>query len=58
VSVEASAFFVRHALGWAGARQEIVSVGAAPERQAGEKIEDDGEGYARIVAFLEQLKVV
>ena len=45
-------------VGWAGARQEIVSVGAAPERQAGEKIEDDGEGYARIVAFLEQLKVV
>ncbi len=45
-------------VGWAGARQEIVSVGAAPERQAGEKIDDDGEGYARIVAFLEQLKVV
>jgi electron transfer flavoprotein beta subunit len=45
-------------VGWTGARQEIVSVGAAPERQAGEKIEDDGEGYARIVAFLEQLKVI
>ena len=45
-------------VGWAGARQKIVSVGAAPEREAGEKIEDDGEAYARIVSFLEQLKVV
>jgi electron transfer flavoprotein beta subunit len=45
-------------VGWAGARQKIVSVGAAPEREAGEKIEDDGESFNRIVAFLEQLKVV
>jgi electron transfer flavoprotein beta subunit len=45
-------------VGWAGARQKIVSVGAAPERQAGEKIEDDGESFGRIVEFLEQLKVV
>jgi electron transfer flavoprotein beta subunit len=45
-------------VGWAGARQKIVSVGAAPEREAGEKIEDDGEAYQRIVQFLEQLKVV
>ena len=45
-------------VGWAGARQEIATVGAAPEREAGEKIEDDGEAYERIVAFLEQLKVV
>jgi electron transfer flavoprotein beta subunit len=45
-------------VGWSGARQQIVSVGAAPERQAGEKVEDDGEAYQRIVAFLEQLKVI
>ena len=45
-------------VGWAGARQSIVSVGAAPERQAGEKVEDDGEAFQRIVAYLEQLKVI
>jgi electron transfer flavoprotein beta subunit len=45
-------------VGWAGARQEIVSVEAAPERQAGEKIEDDGETYQRVVEFLDQLKVI
>src|SRR3954463_108172 len=45
-------------VGWAGARQKITNVGAAPEREAGEKIEDDGEAYQRIVQFLEQLKVV
>jgi electron transfer flavoprotein beta subunit len=45
-------------VGWAGARQKIVSVGAAPQREAGEKIEDDGEAYQRIVQYLEQLKVV
>ena len=45
-------------VGWAGARQKIVSVAAAPEREAGEKIEDEGDAHERIVAFLEQLKVV
>ncbi|MGH9031932.1 MAG: electron transfer flavoprotein subunit beta/FixA family protein [Acidimicrobiia bacterium] len=45
-------------VGWAGARQQIVSVEAAPEREAGEKIEDEGDAHERIVAFLEQLKVV
>jgi electron transfer flavoprotein beta subunit len=45
-------------VGWAGARQKIVSVDAAPEREAGEKIEDDGEAYQRIVDFLDQLKVI
>ena len=33
-------------------------VAAAPAREAGEKIEDDGEAYQRVVAFLEELKVV
>jgi electron transfer flavoprotein beta subunit len=38
--------------------QEITSVTQAPERQAGEKIEDDGTGFERVVAFLEDLKVI
>jgi electron transfer flavoprotein beta subunit len=45
-------------VGWAGARQSIVSVAAAPAREAGEKIEDDGEAFERVVQFLEQLKVI
>jgi electron transfer flavoprotein beta subunit len=44
--------------GWAGAGQKIVNVAAAEARQAGEIVEDDGEGYAKIVAFLENLKVI
>jgi len=45
-------------VGWAGARQQITNVAAAPARQAGEKIEDDGTAHERIVAFLESLKVI
>lgn len=45
-------------VGWAGARQEIVNVAAAPQREAGEKIEDDGSAHEQIVAFLETLKVI
>jgi len=45
-------------VGWTGARQEITEVAAAPAREAGEKIEDDGSAHERIVAFLEQLKVI
>jgi electron transfer flavoprotein beta subunit len=45
-------------VGWSGARQQIVSVEKAPEREAGEKIEDEGDAHERIVAFLEQLKVI
>jgi len=33
-------------------------VAAAEARQAGEIVEDDGEGYAKIVTFLENLKVI
>ena len=44
--------------GWAGAGQKIVNVAAAEARQAGEIVEDDGEGYAKIVTFLENLKVI
>jgi len=45
-------------VGWAGARQKITDVRDAPAREAGEKIEDDGTAHERIVAFLEQLKVI
>jgi electron transfer flavoprotein beta subunit len=46
------------AVGTAGAGQEIVSVDDAPAREAGEIVEDDGEGYAKVVAYLENLKVI
>jgi electron transfer flavoprotein beta subunit len=45
-------------VGWAGAGQEIVDVTAAEARQAGEIVEDDGEGHQRVIAFLENLKVI
>jgi len=45
-------------VGWAGAGQEITEIGQAAERQAGEIVEDDGEGFAKIVAYLENLKVI
>jgi electron transfer flavoprotein beta subunit len=35
-----------------------VDVAQAEARQAGEIVEDDGEGYAKVVAFLENLKVI
>jgi electron transfer flavoprotein beta subunit len=45
-------------VGWAGAGQQIVDVAAAEARQAGEIVEDDGEGHQKVVAFLEGLKVI
>jgi electron transfer flavoprotein beta subunit len=45
-------------VGWAGAGQDITDISPAPARQAGEKIEDDGTAHERIVAFLENLKVI
>jgi electron transfer flavoprotein beta subunit len=45
-------------VGAAAARQEIVSVVPAEERQAGEIVEDDGEGFQKIVEFLEKQKVI
>src|SRR4051812_43095033 len=45
-------------VGWAGARQEIPDVAPAEERKAGEIVEDEGDAHERIVAFLEQLKVI
>ena len=40
------------------AGQRVVAVAAAPERQAGEVVEDDGTGHLRIVEFLEGAKVI
>jgi electron transfer flavoprotein beta subunit len=45
-------------VGWTGARQEITKVEPAPARQAGEKVEDDGEAFERIVQFLDNLKLI
>lgn len=45
-------------VGWAGSGQEIVDVADAPQREAGEVIEDDGEAHLKIVEFLENLKVI
>jgi electron transfer flavoprotein beta subunit len=45
-------------VGWDAAGQKITDVAKAEARKAGEIIEDDGEGYAKIVAFLENLKVI
>jgi electron transfer flavoprotein beta subunit len=45
-------------VGWAGAGQEIIAVEEAPVRDVGEIIEDEGEAYQRIVAFLDELKVI
>jgi electron transfer flavoprotein beta subunit len=45
-------------VGWAGAGQQITDVAAAPERAAGEIVEDDGEAFNKIVEFLDNLKVI
>lgn len=45
-------------VGTAGSRQEIISVEPAEEREAGEIVVDEGDAHEKIVAFLEQLKVI
>ena len=45
-------------VGWAGAGQQIVSIAEAPAREAGEVFEDDGTAAEKIVAFLDDLKVL
>ena len=45
-------------VGWDGARQEIVDIAPAEEREAGEIVEDEGDAHEKVVAFLEQLKVL
>jgi len=39
-------------------RQEIVSVEPVAARAAGDLIEDDGEGHLKIMALLEETKVI
>jgi len=45
-------------VGWTGARQEITDIRPAPAREAGEIIEDEGDAHERIIAFLDELKVL
>ena len=45
-------------VGQGGARQEIVSVVQAEARTAGEIVEDEGDAYEQVVAFLEKLKLI
>jgi electron transfer flavoprotein beta subunit len=40
------------------ANQTITSVAAAPAREAGEKVEDDGTAFEKVVEFLDGLKVI
>jgi electron transfer flavoprotein beta subunit len=45
-------------VGFAAARQEVVSVQDAEARSAGEIVVDEGDAHERVVAFLEQIKVL
>ncbi len=45
-------------VGNAGAGQEIVAVAPAEARKAGEIVVDEGDAHERIIAFLEELKVI
>ncbi len=45
-------------VGAAGARQEIVSVEEAEQRSSGEVVRDEGDAHEKIVAYLEQIKVL
>ena len=38
-------------VGWAGAGQEIIDIAKAPEREAGEIIEDEGEAFQPVVDY-------
>ncbi len=45
-------------VGLGGSRQEVISVEAAEARQAGEIVVDDGDAHQRVIAYLEQIKVL
>jgi electron transfer flavoprotein beta subunit len=45
-------------VGAEGGRQQITEVAAAEQRSAGEIVQDEGDAHERIIAFLEQLKVI
>ena len=45
-------------VGWAGGGQEIIEVAQAEARAGGTIIEDDGEGFQKVVDLLAELKVI
>ena len=45
-------------VGWAGGRQEIVDVVDAAARESGEVGVDEGDAHERILAFMDELKVL
>jgi electron transfer flavoprotein beta subunit len=45
-------------VGFAGARQEVISVEAAEARAAGEIVVDEGDAHQVVISFLEQLKIL
>ena len=45
-------------VGFAGARQQVISVEAAEAREAGEIVVDKGDAHERVLGFLEQLKIL
>ena len=45
-------------VGWPGGGQEITDVSPAPKREAGEIITDEGDAHERIIALLEELRIV
>jgi electron transfer flavoprotein alpha/beta subunit len=38
--------------------QEVTAINAAPEKSAGQIVQDDGEGAKRIADFLAEAKVI
>jgi electron transfer flavoprotein beta subunit len=45
-------------IGASGSGQNITNVAAAEERKAGEVVVDEGDAHEKIIAFLDQLKVI
>ena len=45
-------------VGFAGARQQVISVEASEARKAGEIVVDAGDAHERVIRFLEQLKIL
>lgn len=45
-------------VGAAGSRQQIISVEAADARKSGEIVVDEGDAYQKVIAYLEQIKVL
>jgi len=45
-------------VGFAGARQQVISVEVSEARKAGEIVVDAGDAHERVISFLEQLKIL